>query len=115
MKSDRLYIFFPLFLLLPNIGNIQKIVEENKGVTVYSSTSTTVNGENVTVKTNQPGSVEVKNTNGKVEIKTSKGITPTIIVTGTQNQLIAVEGKKLIKIEFLKNFWKRFLNFFCKT
>lgn len=124
------FAFFPLFLPAFSFSSIKNVVESGGDVTVINSTetkaegsnartesgiSTTVNGENVTVKTNQPGLVEVKNINGKIEIKTSKGVTPTIIVTGTPSQPIAVEEKKFVKINFLKNFWKRFLNFFNKT
>lgn len=90
------FAFFPLFLPSLSFSSVKNVVESSGNTTVINSTetkaegsnartesivSTTVNGEEVTVKTNQPGSVEVKNINGKVEIKTSEGITPTIIIT----------------------------------
>lgn len=99
-KSLFVLAFFPL--LLPVLaGNNDGVVIENYtrveasggNAKTESSVSTTVNGENVTVKTNQPGSVEVKNINGKVEVKTSKGITPTIIITGVPTQNIEFKEK----------------------
>ena len=100
-KSLFALAFFPL--LLPTLtGSNEGVVIENYAraeasggnARTESSVSTTVNGENVTVKTNQPGSVEVKNINGKVEIKTSRGITPTIIITGIPTQNVEVQEKE---------------------
>lgn len=113
------FVFFPLFLPVLSFSSIKNVVESSGDVTVINSTeveaegsnartessvSTTVNGENVTVKTNQPGSVEVRNVNGKVEIKTSQGITPTIIITGVSGREVEIEekGKKEDKQTFSK-------------
>jgi len=107
------FALFPLFLPSFSFSSIKNVVEGSGDVTVESSVSTTVNGENVTVKSNQPGSVEVKNVNGKVEIKTSEGITPTIIITGVPTQ--KVEQSSFSKIinnrtvsisSFLRGFFK---------
>lgn len=114
--SKKLYSLFFLPILLSStatskmetkvqgnsvfIYNSTEAKAEGNNVTAESNVSTTINGENVTVKTDQPGSVEVKNINGKVEIKTSDGITPTIIITGipagTENvkQEIKIEEEK---------------------
>lgn len=97
------FVFFPLFLPSFSFSSIKNVVEGSGDVTVESSVSTTVNGENVTVKSNQPGSVEVKNINGKVEIKTSEGITPTIIITG-------VPIKPTTFISRMNFWWRRFLS-----
>lgn len=138
-KQNGFYIFLSL-LLLPGIGNLQKTVGKTKGITVYNSTnvsaeggsiqstvSTTVNGEKVTVQSNQQGSIEVKDTNGKVEIKTSAGITPTIILTGSQVQTDSVseekekelvfpkQEKSVLGFQFFNRIWKRLLIFFNKT
>jgi len=72
------------------IYNSSEAKAEGSNARTESSVSTTVNGGNVTVKTDQPGSVEVKNIDGKVEIKTSDGITPTIIITGVPTQNIKI-------------------------
>lgn len=121
------FAFFPLFLPAFSLSSIKNVVESSSGVSVINSTeveaegsnartessiSTTVNGENVTVKTDKPGSVEVKNINGKVEIKTGKGITPTIIITGVPTQIV---GRSSL-YSFLRGFFKRvFGSFFSKT
>jgi len=84
----------------------------------------------VTVETDQPGSVEVKNINGKVEIKTSAGITPTIIITGVPTQNVEVKEKEQKEspmtfseiinnrtssiYSYLKGFFKRVFGSFLK-
>lgn len=112
--SKKLYSLFLLPILLSSTATsrvqtktvtngTQNITVENYveteagsgGARAESNVSTTINGENVTVKTDQPGSVEVKNIDGKVEIKTSEGITPTIVVTGVPTDIV----KQEIKIE----------------
>lgn len=129
-----LSVFFPIF----NISSIKELLKNtnNNGVTVINKTeskaeggnatsrsSTTVNGQTVTVETSQSGSVEVKNTDGKVEIKTSGGITPTIIVTGIPSQSIIIEeSDKILSVESpseklnlalkIKKVWEDLLRFF---
>jgi hypothetical protein len=88
------------FILIPSvIINVQ-----NSSSNVVRSTSTTqVNGENAkaetnietningvqtTVKSNSSGQIEVENINGQVTVKTSNGITPTIVVTGIPTEEI---------------------------
>lgn len=114
------------------IYNSSEAKAEGSNARTESSVSTTVNGENVTVKTDQPGSVEVKNINGKVEIKTSAGITPTIIITGVPTQNVEVKEKEQKEspmtfsetinnrtssiYSFIKGFFKRvFRSFLRKT
>lgn len=103
---------------------------EGSNARTESSVSTTVNGENVTVKTDQPGSVEVKNVDGKVEIKTSSGITPTIIITNVPTQNVEVKEKEQKEnlttfneiinnrtssiYSFIKGFFKRVFGSFLK-
>lgn len=114
------------------IYNSSEAKAEGSNARTESSVSTTVNGENVTVKTDQPGSVEVKNIDGKVEIKTSAGITPTIIITGVPTQNVEVKEKEQKEspmtfsetinnrtssiYSFIKGFFKRvFRSFLRKT
>ena len=47
----------------------------------YSKTETKVNDLEVRVETNQPGVLDVRVENEKVEIRTSEGITPTIFIS----------------------------------
>ena len=96
--------------------NSTEVEAEGENAKTESNVSTTLNGEKVTVKTNQPGSVEVKNIDGKVEIKTSKGITPTI-TKEKQSSFSKTENNKVPSIySFLKGFFKRvFGSFFRKT
>jgi len=105
------------------IYNSSETKAEGNDARTESSSTTTVNGESVTAKTDQPGSIEVKNINGEVEIKTSNGITPTIIITGVPTQTIKmdekiatptafnkIKNKQLSSIySFLKGFFERTL------
>lgn len=147
--SKKLYSLFLLPILLSSTATskvqtkagtegIESIVIENYakteagsgGARTESSVSTTINGENITVKTDQPGSIEMKNVDGKVEIKSSNGITPTIIITGISTQDIKIGemeksasptafskiiNKRTPSIYFyLKGFFKRVFQSFLK-
>jgi len=143
--SSLLFAFFPLFLPAFSFSSVKNVVESSGSVSVINSAetkaegsnaktesrvSTTVNGQNVTVETDQPGSVEVKNINGKVEIKTSAGITPTIIITGVPTQNVEVKEKEQKEspmtfseiinnrtssiYSYLKGFFKRVFGSFLK-
>lgn len=110
-KSLFVLAFFPLLLPTLTSGNAR----------TESSVSTTVNGESVTVKSSQPGTVEVKNINGKVEIKTSKGVTPTIIITGIPTQKVeqssfskTVNNRGSSIYSFLKGLFRRVFGSFLK-
>ena len=79
------------------VENYVKSEAAGGSASVETNINTKVNQTETQVKTNQSGEVEVNVKNGKVEIKTSKGITPTIIITGAVNSLvgeIASESEK---------------------
>lgn len=85
-----------------------------------------VDGLEVRVESDQPGTVIVENNNGKVKIKTSQGITPTIFIsdkkiTPTIVEIVPqeegkVEQKKYFQerktvLGWIKNFLSSILNF----
>jgi len=116
--------FLLILLTLPFLNDLfnDVVLESNGGVVVEnqvkseasgsnakaeSTVSTTVNGENVTVKSNQPGTVEVKNINGQVEIRTSQGVTPTIIKK-TEPSFSNISNNRTLSIySFLKGLFSR--------
>lgn len=86
-KNKILYslLFFPL--VITNISKNSTTVSTSvKSEASGSSSSvetkiiTNTNGKETIVESNQPGSISVEVKDGKTEIKTSKDITPTIIV-----------------------------------
>lgn len=123
------------FLLLPlvvtntdtsksYVENYVKSEVSGESAKVETNINTKVNETETSVKVNQPGEVEVKVKNEKVEIKTSKGITPTIIISGIPTQNIKIEEKvnqvnqikpeEIISpiVNFIKEFFKKIFDFF---
>jgi len=58
---------------------------------VETNITTKVNDTQTTIKTNKAGTIEVNVNNDQVEVKTSKGITPTIIITGSPKVSVQVK------------------------
>ena len=123
MSLKQYTIFFLPFLLASSaISHSESVVKTNGEAFVQNQSSATVegegkveskiktevNGQSVEVQINQPGSVEVKNINGKVEIKTSEGMTPTV-TTNVPTDVSAknVEIEKTDKEEFSSSFHNR--------
>lgn len=119
------FLLLPLVIFTSNSTNssVKSYVktEANGGNSkVETNISTNVNGVQTDVTVNQPGEVEVNVNNGKVEVKTSGKITPTIIITGTQKIDVVVEDKLTATgsskpsniIKFVKSFWARLFNLF---
>lgn len=126
-------IFLPLVISNINssstqVKNYVKSETTGDNASVETNINTKVNQTETTVKTNQPGEVEVKVNNDKVEVKTSKGVMPTIIIDS--GQITPIRGEIKIdesKIEkeqvrqdrsefkvylFLKDFFKNIFNLF---
>lgn len=81
-------IFIPSVLI--NINSSSNSVVRSSATSVATgenaktetSIETNINGSQTTVKSNSPGQIEVENINGQTTIRTSKGVTPTIIIKG---------------------------------
>ena len=79
-----------------------------------SKTVTKVDDLEVRVESNQPGEIDLKVENEKVEIKTSKNLTPTIFInrkiTPTVSEISSFEKRTP---KFFGNLFKDFLRFFA--
>jgi hypothetical protein len=91
-------IFLPSVLININNSSGNSVVRssatsEATGENAKTETriETNVNGNRTTVETNSSGRVEVENINGQTTIRTSKGVTPTIIITGVPTEKIKIE------------------------
>lgn len=131
MKKD-LYglVFLPLITLQLGSSFVKNYVKSEAGGNskVESRATTNVNGQKTEVSTNQPGEVELKVYDGRVEIKTSEGVTPTVIIGqeespaslstgGFKGEKEAQENSEPEKIGvrisfFLKDLLKNIFNFF---
>lgn len=90
------------------------------------SIETNVNGNQTTVKSNSPGQIEVESINGQTTIRTGKGVTPTIIISGVPTEKIKIEEietselkdqretqKNTLEIrELVQNIFQKLLNLF---
>lgn len=70
--------------------NYVESVATGGNASVETNINTKVNETETTVKTNQSGSLEVNVKDGEVKIKTSEGISPTIIITGIPEEKIEI-------------------------
>ena len=117
--------FLPLFI--SNINKSSGVVENyvkseatSESAKVETNISTKINEKETTIKVNQPGEVEVKVKDENVEVKTSKGITPTIIIKGSKitptiGEVNHKEDTKKIEINiyyFLRGLFRNLFNFF---
>lgn len=90
-------LFIPALLTSSAVSKSETYIYSNSGdVIIKNSVKSTVNGESVEVRTDQPGKVEVKIEGENVTINTSPEITPTIIITTSQEKIekTSVLGKQ---------------------
>jgi len=99
MRLNLLALFI-LPLVISNVNNSSTRVENyvkseatGGNVKVETDINTKVNETETNIKVNQSGEVEVNVKDEKVEVKTGRGITPTIIISGVPTQNIKIEEK----------------------
>jgi len=110
-----LWMVFPLkYSFAQNIqtGNTSSMIETNitGNGNVKTHIETTVNGQTNVIDSNQPGSIEVKNENGKVTVSKS----PDITITISQNKTSTLSPTLIPKQErknFMFYFFEKISNF----
>lgn len=87
--SVTLFSFFILpltfFLASSSVARVKSQVEtegSGENVKVETNIYTKANETEAKVSSNQPGEISVKVENGKVDIRASQGVTPTVIIKG---------------------------------
>lgn len=127
-------IFLPflvskIFAAESAVENYVKTEVSGESAKVETNINTKVNQTETSVRVNQPGEIELKVENEKVEIKTGKGVIPTIIITGVPKENLKFEEieekdekikeikeesrKEILRIyNFLKGLFSRLLGIF---
>ena len=122
-KKNILLSFLFLPLVVTNIQkngtsvkNYIKTEATGNNAQVETNIRTNVNQTETTVRINQPGEVRVEVKNGDTKIETSKGITPTIIITGTsfEKPQVKIETQSILKNIFspVRNIFRPFFDLF---
>lgn len=115
MPKKNILLSF-LFLPLVVTSNYVKTEATGNNAQVEMNIRTNVNQIETTVRINQPGEVRVEVKNGNTKIETIKGITPTIIITGTsfEKPQVKIETQNILKDIFspVRNIFRSFFDLF---
>lgn len=90
MLSKTLLVFLPAIIAASSINIENKIYTEGSAQ-VKNQSSATVNGQTISVTSDQPGSVSVELKDGHVDIVKDQQSKPTIIITGVGASDITIE------------------------